>query len=189
MSTMREHDREARERFEVLWRAHHGAVLAFAARRVGETDAHDVAEDTFLTAWRRRDQAISNERAWLLGVARKVIATRRRSETRLDALEHELGVLAPPHGGAPTGEPPVILEALARLSAKDQEALTLVYWDGLSHAEAAEVVGIPKPLFATRLSRGRRRLRRHMTDLDAGPAAKPRVSNATPQPATGGDDS
>lgn len=46
-------------------------VLAFARRRVDSATADEVVAETFLTAWRRREEVPDgSERLWLFGVAR-----------------------------------------------------------------------------------------------------------------------
>ncbi|WP_242440876.1 RNA polymerase sigma factor [Streptomyces sp. CB02923] len=50
------------------------------------------------------------------------------------------------------------LQALARLSAADQELLTLVAWHGLGPGQAARVLGCSTATFSVRLHRARRRL-------------------------------
>jgi RNA polymerase sigma-70 factor (ECF subfamily) len=57
-----------------------------------------------------------------------------------------------------------VLEALAGLSERDREALTLVAWDGLRPAEAAEVLGEPASRFRVRLHRAARRLRARLEE-------------------------
>src|SRR5579875_1037709 len=75
-----------RERFERIYRENFRAVLRFAALRIDRERAKDVAAETFLVAWRRLDDVPPEPRAWLLGVARKVIAGQYRTETRREAL-------------------------------------------------------------------------------------------------------
>ena len=188
MSTMDDKLMASRAKFEALWDAHYEAVVAYAARRIGVDGAQDVAEETFLTAWRRREHDVANDRAWLLGVARKTIATRQRSAKRLTAVEQELGVLQRSHDDPVDVGVPLVLDALGRLSPKDREALILVYWDGLSQTEGASVAGVPKPLFATRLSRARRRLRRLMGEVDPGFGRVPPGTTPKPHVASGGED-
>jgi RNA polymerase sigma-70 factor, ECF subfamily len=60
--------------------------MAFARRRVAPSDAEDVVAETFLVAWRRLESLPIEPLPWLLGIARKVIATRRRGNTRLSNL-------------------------------------------------------------------------------------------------------
>jgi DNA-directed RNA polymerase specialized sigma24 family protein len=70
------------ERFEALYGAHAGAVLAYARRRTSPANADDVMADVFLIAWRRLADVPRDERVWLLGVARRVLANQRRGHTR-----------------------------------------------------------------------------------------------------------
>jgi RNA polymerase sigma-70 factor (ECF subfamily) len=51
-----------------------------------------------------------------------------------------------------------VLTAFATLGDRDREVLRLVTWDGLSAAEAAEVLSVTRLAFAVRLHRARRRL-------------------------------
>ena len=63
------------------------------------------------------------------------------------------------------------LEALARLSERDREALTLVAWDGLSPREAASALGLPGATFHVRLHRAKRRFRRELDRLTPHPTS------------------
>lgn len=48
---------DRRRRFEQMYGANHGPVLAYVLRRAGSPDdAADVIAETFLTAWRRLDE-------------------------------------------------------------------------------------------------------------------------------------
>jgi RNA polymerase sigma-70 factor (ECF subfamily) len=152
-----------RERFERIYRENFRAVLRFAALRIDPERAKDVAAETFLVAWRRLDDVPAEPRAWLLGVARKVIAGQFRSETRRDALTARLAA----HEHAEASDLAVVLAdrdealaAFATLGERDREVLRLVTWDGLTAAEAAEVLNVTRLAFAVRLHRARRRLER-----------------------------
>lgn len=153
-------------RFERLFREQHAAVVAYVRRRVPEEAVDDVVEETFLVAWRRLDRVPAAERAWLLGVARNVIATQRRGAGRRQALALRLGQMTSGRPVAHTQpEPPQALDprlagALDKLSDKDREALTLIAWDGLEPSQAALVLGDSPGAFRVRLHRARRRLRR-----------------------------
>jgi len=154
---------DERERFERLYREHFRAVLRFAAARIDAERAKDVAAETFLVAWRRLDDVPAEPRAWLLGVARKVIAGQHRSESRREALAVRIQSEPDEQGADLAGaivDREHVLAAFAGLGARDREALRLVTWDGLTNAEAAEVLGVTRLAFAVRLHRARRRLER-----------------------------
>lgn len=52
---------------EALYRAHADAIHRYAAQRVGYEEAADVVSDTFVVAWRKRQQIPRDaEQAWLL---------------------------------------------------------------------------------------------------------------------------
>lgn len=58
-------------------------MLAYARLRVGADAAEDVVAETFAVAWRRWDQVpVDEPRAWLLAVARRVIANHHRTGRR-----------------------------------------------------------------------------------------------------------
>jgi RNA polymerase sigma-70 factor (ECF subfamily) len=165
-----------RERFERLYRENFRAVLRFAALRIDPERAKDVAAETFLVAWRRLDDVPAEPRPWLLGVARKVIAGQFRSQTRRDALAARLrtadGGGSGPDPAAALADRDEALAAFAALGERDREALRLVAWDGLTAAEAAEVLDVSRLAFAVRLHRARRRLER---------ALEPEPSTAAPE--------
>jgi DNA-directed RNA polymerase specialized sigma24 family protein len=87
---------DSRARFEALYRAHCGAVRSFAHRRVSSAVADDVMADVFALAWRRLDKAPGDELSWLLGIARGVLANRRRCDARQQALRDRLAANAVP---------------------------------------------------------------------------------------------
>lgn len=140
-------------RFEELYRGHAGAVRAYALRRSGPATADDVVADVFLVAWRRLDDVPEQPRSWLLGVARRVLANRRRGESRALALRERLVSEHRDSEGA--GSDHRVLRALSRLTERDRELLMLVAWEGLSQAEVAEVLGVRKGTVAVRLHRAR----------------------------------
>jgi len=158
---------DSRARFEALYRAHCGAVRSFAHRRVPSAAADDVVADVFVLAWRRLDQAPGDELPWLLGIARGVLANRRRSDSRQEALRDRIAANTA-RGAEPEPEDrsdgdSALMRALRSLSRLDQEVLLLVAWDGLDRAQAASVLGITPGLFSVRLHRARRRLERVLT--------------------------
>lgn len=151
-----ERDTEA-ARFERIFRANYGRVLAYARRR-SSGDADDVAAETFLIAWRRLDAVPRDELPWLLAVARRVLANdRRRSATQERAVSSAAAEPAAPIEPFEGLDQP-LRHALLQLGEKDRELLTLVAWDGLTAAEAGEVLGLSSVGARVRLHRARRRL-------------------------------
>jgi RNA polymerase sigma-70 factor, ECF subfamily len=159
-----------RAAFESVFRAHVGAVHAYALRRSDAATADEVVADTFLVCWRRFDRVPEDALPWLYAVARRCLANRLRAGRR------EQARTAPPPSAsgdqtADTYEQRArareVLAALAELPPKEREALQLCAWEGLAPADAARVVGCTATAFRVRLHRARRRL---TATLDATPA-------------------
>lgn len=153
------------ERHAALYRRHVRVVYNYAWRRVGDSAA-DVVSETFLVAWRRMPKMPDDEQlAWLLAVARRVVANTVRArarDVRLDrhlraALAAGIGLVEPDHAASLCARDEV-LGCLAKLSPRDQECLQLVAWEGLDIRDAARVVGCSATAFTVRLHRARRRL-------------------------------
>lgn len=142
---------------EVLFRSHYRDVEAYVRRRADPDLVEDVVAETFLVAWRRLDELPDEARPWLLGVARKTLSTQRRTGARRRSLVTKLTAIQatePSEQQSDLG----VTDALAGLSEKDREAITLVAWEGLSPNEAAVVVGQSAVAFRVRLHRAKRRL-------------------------------
>ena len=151
-------------RFEAMYVLHYAAIEAYVRRRTDTPDdAADAIAETFLTAWRRLSALPDGDEArlWLYAVARRVLANQRRGEARrsalADRLRAELSVATP--SDSQTG---VVREALQKLSPGDRELLMLIGWEGLTPAEAAQVVGSSRTAVRVRLHRARRRLAQHL---------------------------
>lgn len=166
------------EQFSAVFREHYPAVLAFARRRVGDADAEDVTAEAFTVAWRRWSDAPREVRPWLFGIAKNVMNGSARSARRRGRLEER--VRLEPSWNVPDHSDDVAVNldlraAWSDLSVDDQEVIALVAWDGLSGAEAAQVLHTNRVAYAARLSRARRRLRRHVVNREglAGRADDP----------------
>jgi len=167
----------ARRRFEEIYNAHAGDVYRYALRRTDRSHADDVVSEVFMIAWRRLEEVPAEPRGWLLGVARRVIANARRAEGRRSALDERLaGERA--IANEPAEAQSRLAEALLCLSEADLEALTLIAWDGLSHREAAQVLGVREGTVAVRVFRARRRLARSLAARPTSP-----TTNNVPQEA------
>lgn len=150
--------------FSAVFAEQYAAVLAFCRRRVGHRDGEDAAAETFAIAWRRWDDAPSNCRPWLFGIAKNVMRDYRRGHDRRLRLHTKLA-MQPAEGDEDTPDRAGTIDlqrAWMRLSLADRETIALVAWDGLATAEAAQVLSITPAAYATRLSRARKRLRKYL---------------------------
>jgi RNA polymerase sigma-70 factor (ECF subfamily) len=161
-----------RRRLELLFAEHRVAVFRYASRRAPAGVVDDVVAETFLVAWRRLETLPADPLPWLLGVARRVVATQLRSSRRQAALAEKLAGATADAPWAPAIAPALedrpVIEALARLRPGEREAIMLVAWEGLTPAQAAAVLGHSTVAFRVRLHRARRRLDAEL----AGPAAR-----------------
>lgn len=171
-----------RARFEEIYEAYSGQILAYAARRTPDlNDAADVVAETFTVAWRRLGDVPSGDEArpWLYGVARRVLANQRRGAARRRRLDERLAAefttgafkdtTAPDPAGSLAGDPagdPAEVEAISAafnaLTDGDRELLTLVGWEGLGRAEIATMLGCSQATVRVRLHRARRRFAAHL---------------------------
>jgi RNA polymerase sigma-70 factor (ECF subfamily) len=162
-----EHAPATSTRLAELFRAHHGQLLAYCARRIGRDEAEDAAAEVFVIATRRQAElAWDTALAWLYGVARLVVANRQRSRVRQTRLLTRMGGL---RGGGPAEPEPdevivrreddrVVIEAVNRLRPLDREVLMLAAWEALSAPQIAQVLGITGDAAEQRLRRAKRRL-------------------------------
>jgi len=154
---------------EGLYLAHARTVYRFARTRLDAVDAEDVVAEVFATVWRRGAPDLADPRAWLLAVARRVMANHIRSLGRRAALHDRLRALPPAageDGGALVDELHDLRRALARLRPADREVIGLLAAAELSTAELASVLGCTPAGAATRVHRARRRLRAAYQALD-----------------------
>ena len=157
--------------FRVIFDANFGDIDAYCRRRAPEQLAADAVSETFLVAWRRLDDIPvgADARLWLFGVARNTLANLRRGESRRDNLHLRLVTEPAAASVDPSievvGEPSPVLDALGTLSSDDQDVLTLVTWEGLSHAEAGQVLDCSANAVGIRLHRARQRLADALTKV------------------------
>jgi RNA polymerase sigma-70 factor, ECF subfamily len=155
--------------FERLYLEHHRAVLGYCARRASRADAWDATAEVFLVAWRRFEDVPPDDeaRAWLIGVAYRVLANQRRGSARRKRLFERMAGVADrppwPEDQLIRGEAArEVIDALAMLKPADREILQLAAWEELSPIEITEVLGISRQAVDQRYSRAKRRLAREL---------------------------
>jgi RNA polymerase sigma-70 factor, ECF subfamily len=159
--------------FEQMVADHLGVVYRTAVRLAGRTqDAEDMAQDTFLRAWRSRHtfQPETNGKAWLLRILHNVNVDRFRAGRRM------VPVVSEPDGSGlafampDTPESLVltdvmeaeVFEAVRDLPERFRTCLILADLHGRSQAEIAKGLGVPPGTVMSRLFRARRRLQRSL---------------------------
>lgn len=135
-------------------------------------DVDDVHAEVWLVAWQHARQLPDGEqlRWWLLGVARRQLATAHRktaSRSRLfDRLRGENGNQFAADVADRVSTDAQLSQALRRMKAGDVEVLTLSGWDGLGPEGIAAVLGISTNAATIRLHRARKKLEEAMKEQD-----------------------
>lgn len=140
------------------------ALLAYASRIVGPTDAEDVVQRTFLDAWRREDLAEPGDprfTAWLYATARSraidTLRARTRAVTTIELRDDEPG----DDGRADAdryADADALRTALAALPEHERAAVELRHLHELTQQEIATRLGVPLGTVKARIARGTRRL-------------------------------
>lgn len=141
-------------------------VASYCARRTSREHVDDAVSEVFLTAWRRIGDMPGGDAAlpWLYGVAYKVIGHQWRSNSRRRSLNEKLEslgvepVTSPDEFVVVREESEQVFAALNRLSLMDREILLLAAWEGLSHRETADVLGIKTDAVRQRFHKAKNRL-------------------------------
>ena len=149
------------EAFEALVRRHQAAVYRIALRLLGSSaDAQDATQDTFVRAWQglpkfRFDSAVST---WLYRIVTRrcldLIAARRPTED-LHELELETAEAGPAKSVEQRERLMAVTHAIATLPGEQRAALVLREFEGLSHEQLADVLGISVPAVKGRIHRAR----------------------------------
>jgi RNA polymerase sigma-70 factor (ECF subfamily) len=141
------------------WVSPHLAVLAvLAERQVGAAAGADVVQEALLRAWRRRETFRSDQgtvRSWLVAI---LLDQARRHRTRWRWTN---STSQPPLSGlaGPSGDRIDLERAVARLSRRQRQVVTLHYLADLAVTEVAAVLGISESSVKAHLSAARAALR------------------------------
>lgn len=153
--------------FAEIYDRHAAEIFRFVARRVGDQAADDAVAETFLAAFRRREQydlVREDARPWLFGIATNVIGKHRRAEGRLLRALARSSLSLDGHDGLDQADDrivagsgrPQLAAALASLAPERRDVLLLVALAELSYEETAAALQIPVGTVRSRLSRARR---------------------------------
>lgn len=140
-------------------------VHRFVVHLVGQAEAEDLTQETYLRAMRSlsRFAARSSAKTWLFSIARRVAVDHVRMTVRrprIADLEDWQGTadatLARDSGGFEEGV--LLWQTLASLPLDRREAFVATQVAGLSYAEAAQVCGCPVGTIRSRVARAREEL-------------------------------
>ena len=157
-----------RRAFEQLVRRHQGMVRAQLRRLVNGDHgrADDLAQETFLQAWRKLHQFRGESRfsTWLHRIAYSCfLQARRKWQSVTDDVEGNAADSSPLPGDAVDLRLDVE-RAMRRLSTMEQIILGHVVHLGLSHDEVAYVLQMPLGTVKSHTKRGKAKLRALLTD-------------------------
>jgi RNA polymerase sigma factor (sigma-70 family) len=149
-------------------------------------DAEDLLQESLAQAWRQFGQLreATQFKPWLLAIVRRQFLSRLRIAQRRPRVVAE--VPAQLAGPEPDPEFARVKVALSRLKPDEQELLLLVYCEGLSLAEAGQVLGhsaraVRQRLYRARLALREACLRSLVVDMPLRSSA-PSVTAAEPLP-------
>jgi RNA polymerase sigma-70 factor (ECF subfamily) len=142
---------------------HQQAIRAFLRRLcLDDIEAEDIAQLTFLAAWRRIEtfRGSSSLRSWLCAIAWREAKGANRAAFRYRRRDSAFQAAEALHtpGAASQEDKVAMQQALAALTPEQRAAITLCLVQDFSHAEAAAVLGLPIGTVKSHVFRGRSRL-------------------------------
>ncbi|HEX2189553.1 MAG TPA: sigma-70 family RNA polymerase sigma factor [Longimicrobiaceae bacterium] len=159
------------EAFEALVRRHLKAAYAVALAQLGEAaDAEDVCQDAFVTALKRIEECRKPDQfgAWLLAIVRNRAHDIRRRRSIREALPLDTALTA---SGGPDPQREAersqlredLVGAMDGLSETQREVVLLHDFEGWSHREIGEKLGISDGSARVHLFRARKTLRERLS--------------------------
>ena len=159
------------EAFEALVREYQRMIHSLCYRMTGSlADADDLAQETFISAYQHlaefRDEARFS--TWLYRIAVNQCLNWQKRQQRQELLNRqwaEEGLASGPEEDP--GRAQRVQEALMKLNPKQRAAMVLTTYDGMTHAQAAQVLGCSETTVSWRLFAGRRKLKSMLKDLQS----------------------
>lgn len=144
----------------------YGDLVWSLARRFlrNDADAEDAVQDIFIDLWGsagRFDRAVASEVAFVSTIARRRLIDRLRQHTRrpgMDSIDdEEFGEMRQPAVRAQLEEESdvaVVERVMATMAPEHRQILSLSLYEGYSHSEIAQRLGLPLGTVKTRVRRG-----------------------------------
>ena len=157
--------------FETLIRDYQHMIHSLCFRMTGSlADAEDLTQETFIHAYQHLGsfRAESRFSSWLYRIAVNQCLNWRKRTARREQFNKDWSEQAQITSTLEVGFAQQIQDALQKLHPKQRAALILTTYDGLSHAEAAKVLGCSETTVSWRLFAARRKLKRFLEGLKPG---------------------
>jgi RNA polymerase sigma-70 factor (ECF subfamily) len=149
-----------REVIGTLYDMYAGALFGVIVRIVrSEQIAEDLLQETFIRVWKNRASYNSTKGrlfTWLINIARNIALDQVKSRAYRDSQKNQdIDNLVSQEGSGPNEsynpEQIGVKELLGKLSPEQHEIVDLIYFQGYTHSEAADQLGIPLGTVKTRL--------------------------------------
>ncbi len=156
--------------FAELVNRHYRPVYRLVWRMTGgHADSEDIAQEAFLKLWRDPSQVREAKalKGWLMRVASNAVFDRSRRPAHA-AIDAAVDVSDPAartdHPLDRTEAAALVDRGIAALPDRQRLALSLVYFEGLSNIEAAEVMAVSVEAVESLLARAKRGLKQALAD-------------------------
>ena len=153
-------------------------VFHLASQSLDPASAEDIVQDVFLTVWRKAaafDPGRGSLRSWLLQITHFRILNELRRRSRRPAIDPEAGEWAIEELRDEGGEPAemawrqfrqeAVRAAVGRLPPSQRQALSLAFFEELSHDQVASVLNLPLGTVKTRIRSAMQKLRYMLAPL------------------------
>ena len=156
-----------RSAFSALVERHYDFVYRIAYRFVGSRDdAEDIAQEVCARLGRaiRGYKGGSAFTTWLYAIVANASRDflRRTAREALRTAAYRAETLIDGGPGTETDPADALWAAVRQLADKQRQAVTLVYGEGLSHAEAAEMMAVAEPTVSWHIHEAKKRLKAHL---------------------------
>ncbi len=151
------------EAFEALVKSYQRMIHSLTFRMTGSfADAEDLAQETFCQAYQQLGSFRAEARfsSWLYRIAVNRCLNWKKRQAHREQLHAEWSSQQETSTACKSTLAQQVQEALMTLHVKQRAAIVLTVYDGLSHAEAARILGCSETTVSWRVFAARNKLKR-----------------------------